>query len=82
MSTKDKKHKRVEIEWYDSEHNSADWVFPPKVEKLGTVKSIGYLIHEDKEQIILVQSLDKKNGRELFRLTIPKVCIYNTKELK
>tara|TARA_R100001163_G_scaffold54677_1_gene42002 strand:- start:746 stop:1009 length:264 start_codon:yes stop_codon:yes gene_type:complete len=52
--------KIVYVEWQDASHSCGQWVTQGilEQEKLGSVESIGFVISENKERIILASSWD------------------------
>jgi hypothetical protein len=57
------KHKRkpVRIEWLDACHHSpGDWMFEPPTELDVRVSTVGWLISESDETVLVAQSMDKE----------------------
>lgn len=88
MKTKTKaKFRRVEVSWVDSEHNS-DWSpLEAILEDQGSLEclSLGYLIADKEDRIILATSLTAAEDYEPLvsaYITIPKVCIVWMKDLR
>lgn len=73
---------KVEIEWIDSKGITPDWEFLDKIAPLEpcVVKSIGYLLDDNKDYKTLVQSVSAE--QVLGRLTIPAGSIKKMKKCK
>lgn len=72
----------IEIEWIDSKGITATWEYKDEIKPLEPclVKSIGYLLEDEKSYKTLVQSMSE--DQLLGRLTIPKVSIKKIRRLK
>lgn len=87
MESKRLPFKIIECSWQDSEH-SADWgKLSDVLEEQGTLecRSVGFLIADKEDRIILATSLSADEEYEDFvssYITIPKLSILWTKELR
>ena len=83
MKTKSEKtvgevYQKVEIEWVDSLDVSDGWETIEHYIEEGAMiicTSVGYLIHEDEDIMILAMSHDPSNEHVGHGMTIPKVSI-------
>ena len=80
-------HKIVEVAWVDSESNP-DWDHLKNVVSDGTLecRSVGYLLAEKSDRIVLAASLGRSLGTVdddvvASHITVPKVCIIELQEL-
>lgn len=68
----------IEVEWIDSSGTS-EWLFHKEVFSIppNKISSIGYLLEETEDYLVLVQSIgsDKDNLQYQGTMTIPKGCI-------
>ncbi len=72
--------KAVRVDWIDAEHPAGEWVSRKALKgPLAVIRSVGWLIHEDKHKIVLAVSVadDHVSGE----MTIPKVCVRKRKPL-
>ena len=75
------KHNLVEIQWIDSETNSG-WESVDKIEPpTSTVLSLGFLIYEDSDFLILVADFDEAEDMCNRAIAIPKVCVRHRRTL-
>ena len=81
-----KKHKPVRIEWYDATEVETEtaWVTPEEAiiasqKDQGLAVSCGYLIHKDKDHVLLAMSFINDECCTLFR--IPTKWVKSMKEL-
>lgn len=58
------------VEWYDAE-SFDDWEDIEQDRKLPLVISVGFILEEEDDHIIIVQSLDFKNSKCSMGKTIP-----------
>lgn len=76
--------KKVEVSWVDSNFGGNGWL-PIAVAKdlpLSRCISIGFLVYEDDEKIILTTSHEQDEDACAGIMVIPKVCIKETRELQ
>lgn len=79
-----KKNKLVEVEWIDS-CSYHRWTDPDHLGEIAVpsdCRSIGYLLVNDKDRIVVVQSLDDDGGSASEAMAIPKVCVKKIRTLK
>lgn len=90
MPPKDKKpqYKMLEVVWVDSEHH-ADWSDIQEVldESKGSLEcqSLGYLILDAEDRLVLATSItsDEDTEKQISAyITIPKLCVVSTRELR
>jgi hypothetical protein len=72
--------KHVEIEWVDA-NILHGWQASFEDCDLAESKESGYLVHEDKEKIIIARGYSK-HGLYNSPMSIPKGCIKSIKELR
>ena len=83
------KLKKVEVIWEDIVSGNSDWIDPSKAieeaEKRAICYSVGYILKETKERIILVQSISYEDLDEIEEvsdtITIPKKLISEMNDL-
>lgn len=76
--------KIVRISWYDSAGVPATWMTPDQVEEYidnmpEIIDTVGFLIHSDKEKVVVAQSWHDENRHNL--MAIPKKCIIGMKHI-
>ena len=74
------KDKIYEVIWIDSAADSRNWVNQHDIEDIAIApecKSVGYLILEDKEKVVICTSINDFQYGRIF--TIPKCCIKKKK---
>jgi hypothetical protein len=76
-------HRRVYIEWVDSEEVSG-WTTVDEADHDNKipVKSCGFLVKETEKVVIIASSVDEVNGNYLGLLSIPKLAITKRRYLK
>ena len=74
-----KRDEPLEILWRDACSNDG-WRSSEKKEKVMKVTTIGYLLHEEKDSISVVQNLGE--GTISCSMTIPKECITSMKRFR
>jgi hypothetical protein len=73
--------KIVEIQWVDSTAEVDVWEQKDDYSReLEPIKTIGYLIEQDKDKVIICQSVSDSQYGQTFR--IPKGCIKKIKTIK
>ena len=75
----------VEVTWVDSENGYHRWTPFAEIdlkEEVPLITTTGYLFHEDKDKMVIVQNIDMKNKKILSRMSIPKMCILDTKKIR
>lgn len=73
------KRKAVYLEWVDAAAENG-WDADDKVGGIDYCKALGFLIKEDKEQIIIAATVSEKESNA--RIAIPKVWIKKRKWIK
>lgn len=69
------------VEWVDSVHTRATWAKAAEIDtSLSIIKSIGYVVKENKESVTLACS--HGDGDYLGIITIPKVAIKKRKVVR
>ena len=63
----------VYVEWHDSASIS-DWGVHSDAD-IETCRSIGWLVHQDKQKIVISTTLGEDNSKSIDRLSIPRSCI-------
>jgi len=77
----DTRKKIVKIEWLDSGGNNLIWEFKEEWQLTShKITSIGILVADDKDEVIICQSESEDQYGRLF--VIPRGCIKSIKELK
>ena len=75
--------KLVQIDWIDST-SSGRW--EPDEDggkhRLPRIRTVGYLLHRDKERMVLTQSVDSELKSNCDRIVIPMGCIKKLRYLK
>lgn len=74
----------VFIEWDDAS-GSDGWIRAEKLiesdDKLARIKTVGYLVHEDKDSITLTMAHDTTNNNFGAFMSVPKSCIRKRKKI-
>jgi hypothetical protein len=77
--------KLIEVDWFDAE-SCGGWLerdtMAAKLTKSLTQKSVGYLLHEDKQGILLVQTYQVDGDMVADGLFIPAAYIKDKRELR
>ena len=73
--------KVVRVDWIDAQHPAGEWVSRDALEgPLPVIKSVGFLVHEDKHKVVLAVSTD--GNLVSGEMTIPKVCVKRRKVMR
>lgn len=75
-----RKTKKIYVEWADA-CTTIGWNHSPELVGLSNIATIGYLVHEDKEKIVVSSSVSA-NGNCVDPLAIPKGWITKRKNIK
>ncbi len=77
-----KKTKLAQVDWIDA-CSSGRWEEDKESEKrsLGRIRTVGYILHRDKQRIILAQSKDSAESNS-DRILIPTSCVKRLRYLK
>jgi len=69
------------VEWVDAA-GCEGWHAPGQKEyKICRVASVGFVVHEDDELLVLAQTFSAEDGMHNNRSKIPKVCITKRQKL-
>lgn len=87
MQLKKPLYKTVEVTWLDSEQNASWEKLSDVLEDQGTLdcKSVGYLIADKEDRIILASSMSSDEEYEehiSHYITIPRAAVVSIKELR
>lgn len=75
--------KIVEVYWQDAQSQDG-WVSIEEAvnDSLPMIRTVGYLLKETKELIVVTMQLDTKNDKTSMVMTIPRAWIKRIKRLK
>lgn len=82
MKTKIIKYPIVEVGWFDAQSSNESWTIKEIKELVPLLSfSVGYLLHQDKEKLIVGSLLFENENIKHFQV-IPKGMIKNVKYLR
>jgi hypothetical protein len=83
MTVKKSKYPLVYVEWEDAEHEGG-WsdLAEEVLHRLGTIASIGWLIHEDKQRIVVASSVARGSLQIGNKQYIPTDQIRKIKKMR
>ena len=76
------KYPAVYIEWFDAQSED-NWHFVDELEdELPLIRTLGFLLREHKDRIVVAQNLDSENESTSMVMTIPRAWIKRKRRLK